>query len=545
MRALDAIHASFAGETVTVLVEPALFALAVALVFYSAGFVHELGHFLAGRWAGLRVTSFGLGVARPFWVWSWGETRVYLARSRPFQGITFYFVESMAPSRGQLLVFLAGGITAQLVLALLALPLALLLPWGTNICWLVVALNGVTALGNLLPFNFTVGNFVLQSDGGQMLAVCRTGDLPSSAPRAVQLVSGLRQLWLAIGDVLGLYVQLMSAASYWLQLGSIEQAERLCAEAEALKLSPTPGAHALGLTVRGQIEAHAGRWAGAEAAFAEAEQLFASVDHEVGLFLVACGRADLLGCQGDSAGAVARWRALAGEPRLGKFPGLRATRLEAEAALPEADLGAVEAEHELHGRTNTPEEDLELYHAVAAQAAARGDRARASRAFRKALAAAQRLDDSFLSGEDREHFVRAQEGLLAEARAYFEKTGQPEEVEALRKLLQPRKEREIDGARRSCRWHWIGCGLAVVPLVVGLWAMMLASEEKDMTREMELILTWAVSSYWSSLALVNAGVIGALAHFRPRWRGWGGWVTVALALLAWLTWGVGLAVMAW
>ncbi|MBV9124746.1 MAG: site-2 protease family protein [Planctomycetes bacterium] len=58
-------------------------------VFYLSVFAHELGHALVGRWKGLRITSFGLGTAHPFWVGDWRGTRVFLCRTRPFQGMTF------------------------------------------------------------------------------------------------------------------------------------------------------------------------------------------------------------------------------------------------------------------------------------------------------------------------------------------------------------------------------------------------------------------------------------------------------------------------
>src|SRR5947209_1296260 len=92
------------------LLEALLLVLAAAPVFYTAALIHELGHFLAGRLVRLPVTSFGLGTARPFFVASLGQTRFYLARTRPFQGITFFFLEPIYPTRSQLLLILSGGI---------------------------------------------------------------------------------------------------------------------------------------------------------------------------------------------------------------------------------------------------------------------------------------------------------------------------------------------------------------------------------------------------------------------------------------------------
>src|SRR5258708_827310 len=112
MLALNITFLTSIDEPNKVLVEALLLVLAVVPVFYGAALVHEFGHFLAGRLVGLPVTSFGLGTARPFFAASLGETRFYLARSRPFQGITFFFLEPIYPSRAQYLLILSGGILA-------------------------------------------------------------------------------------------------------------------------------------------------------------------------------------------------------------------------------------------------------------------------------------------------------------------------------------------------------------------------------------------------------------------------------------------------
>ena len=60
--------------------------LLLPAIIYVSGFLHELGHAVCASLSGAEVTSFGMGIGRPFWVGTWRGGRVYLGRRKPFQG---------------------------------------------------------------------------------------------------------------------------------------------------------------------------------------------------------------------------------------------------------------------------------------------------------------------------------------------------------------------------------------------------------------------------------------------------------------------------
>src|SRR5262249_17772017 len=155
--------------------------LAVLPALYLGGLIHEAGHALLGRWAGFTVSSFGLGLARPFCAVRWGETGVSLARAQPLQGITFSVRPGLMPPRGALLALRAGGVVTQGGLALLALAAWWALPWGRPVWGMVALVNGAVALLNLVPLAVRVRDLEFRSDGAQMLRVLRRGGLESPA----------------------------------------------------------------------------------------------------------------------------------------------------------------------------------------------------------------------------------------------------------------------------------------------------------------------------------------------------------------------------
>src|SRR5262245_29648026 len=122
--------------------EKCLLLIAGFAILYLSCFLHELGHALLGRWAGFRVTSFGLGVGRPVWAGGCRGTRVYLARNNPFQGITFVYTLRNGPFRTGTVAMLAGGAAAHAILVGVALLLWRLFPRWDAVWLLAVVLNG-------------------------------------------------------------------------------------------------------------------------------------------------------------------------------------------------------------------------------------------------------------------------------------------------------------------------------------------------------------------------------------------------------------------
>jgi hypothetical protein len=117
-----------------------------------------------------------------------GGTRIYLGLVRPLQGLTFGVTREIFASPGPTALFLAGGILANAVLALVAAGLLAWSKWGASVWLVVLWLNGSLALGSLLPLEFKVGN-----DGNNLVFSIQMGgpvENPWGAPNglAIQLV---------------------------------------------------------------------------------------------------------------------------------------------------------------------------------------------------------------------------------------------------------------------------------------------------------------------------------------------------------------------
>jgi hypothetical protein len=446
--------------------------LSVFPVIYLSSLVHELGHALMARWSGFLVSSFGMGLGRPLWVRSWRGSRVYLCRRTPLQGITFSVMAQIYPTRGQLVAMLAGGVLANFALAAVALLLWRLLPWGSEVWAMVGLLNAGLGVGNLIPFRSRVGATTMRTDGGLILQVLRGGARAGEAPERIQRLAALRGLWESVGDHLGLWVHLLGAATAWRDLGDVERAEAVLAEAEAVPLEPTPFTRAYGAVVRAAVLRAAGKFADAQAALDAAEQGFRDLGHEAGRFLTAWGRAELLLQQGDAAAASAALDALDGHALVATRPGVRFNLLEsrlcARAALPDgAGLEPLRQEHERHRRRlPLATRDIRVYRALGGLYARREEWERAAAAYGVAVAAALRLQ-GLLAPADRGRFAQGQADLLAEAGGCLRRLGKDAEAERLTAALAAEavKPPEDAGLRRGRRLHRLGWGLTAVNML--------------------------------------------------------------------------------
>jgi hypothetical protein len=123
--------------------------------------LHELGHALAARPAGYRVTSFGVGHGAPILHWRTRRgTIVYLGRWIFSGGQCVAIPIDVIPERRWL--YHSGGLILQALLGLLLWPLAERFPALSGAMWF----NLLVLAWNLLPLRF--GGYV--SDGYKLLA---------------------------------------------------------------------------------------------------------------------------------------------------------------------------------------------------------------------------------------------------------------------------------------------------------------------------------------------------------------------------------------
>lgn len=192
----------------------------VALVLYGSAIVllHEIGHAVLARPAGLRVTSFGIGVGPPLLRFLGPRGVVIHLDALPIGGSCV--AVPLAPDPPRRWLFHVGGLIAQGLLAvvLLALPTSPLLER-------IALFNGLVALTNAFPWR--VG--AVASDGWYLL------DAWMARPRTGELVArraGLRALARrqeAIGSPIGATYAAIVLAWADLQIGRPAAAEALIA----------------------------------------------------------------------------------------------------------------------------------------------------------------------------------------------------------------------------------------------------------------------------------------------------------------------------
>ncbi|HET6427685.1 MAG TPA: site-2 protease family protein [Phycisphaerae bacterium] len=100
-------------------------------------FVHEFGHFLAAKWAGIKVLKFSIGMGKPIWSFQRGETQYQIAMV-PIGGYVHMMGQDdfkpadsneplpgswQAAPAGKKLIVLAAGVTMNVIFAMLCFVL--------------------------------------------------------------------------------------------------------------------------------------------------------------------------------------------------------------------------------------------------------------------------------------------------------------------------------------------------------------------------------------------------------------------------------------
>jgi WD40 repeat protein/predicted Ser/Thr protein kinase len=532
------------------------------VVLCVAAFTEVLGLALAGRWLGWRVTSFGVGLGYPLCLWEWGGTRVYLGRRLLFWGACFCFSPQIHPPPRRVVPLLLAGFAGNALLAGLALGLWWLLPWGGPLWLLVAGVNGLVVLVSLLPLS------ALGTRMAHVREVLRDGLLTPPIRRRLLYVNVLRDLGGGFVDAPGYHVSLLEAAGAWLELGDVEQAEGLCAEAALLPVEHSPLAAGMAALTRGRVTREAGRLAASALALDEAERLFAGMSHEVGLFLVAHQRAELLSRRGEHAAARASLEGLLGHPVALSRPGLGADLLASLAcvhlARPANEGTDPQAAYERARRGHpSASRDLRVYTAAGWYHARREEWPQAEEAYRKALDAARRISRGLSDGSERTRFRHAQADLLAEARACLGRAGKAEEAEKLGAAFgppgaadRPRASTRLSNPRLHAASYLLALANAAVAVrlawtngVLERWhhavraglplREMLALAWEDKTSVDFLALSLIAGFYVIALSTIPLALVAPRV---PLLRRTGALLTLLVALLPWLVW---LANRAW
>jgi tetratricopeptide (TPR) repeat protein len=503
------------------IIEPLLAAttvLTAIAIVYASVFVHELGHVLMGLVCGFEVTSFGSGFGPPLIVGKIGQVRVYLGWKNPCQGVTWIEYAQIFPSRWAVVGMLAGGVVANLLIAMSAWLLQWKLPWCPAGWIIVLVVNLFFAVGSLVPMAGRLGKVTFCTDGLQILQTMRNGQPDSSTATVIQTLHSLAGFFRALGDIRLQHRYLLGAASSWLRLGDVDHAASLCRQAESLPLDNWPFSRAFGACIRGFVECGANHFEASSHAFSEAEKLFKKLQHDAGLCLVALGRASWALKKGDSNGALAILDVLQSHPLAANRRVLQMAVLEMLVSVQAAGSGKDEverlrAQYEAMRRRNPSiEGDRLIYQELATFYERHGDLQRAEVAYRLAIGAARILLEQFIGTADEARFRRCQEPLLAQFGRCLTQLGKVEEALRLGDMLPAAEkiaeERLAAENRRSRYYQRAGIALIVVNFLSGL-AMVgigasLARATPGKAADMPILLACA-GIVFTGCALAGAG----------------------------------------
>jgi tetratricopeptide (TPR) repeat protein len=513
-------------------------------ISYISIFAHELGHALAGRGVGFVPTSLGLGVGRPFAVFSVGRTRIYFSGTSPFQGITFGVPPLIFPTRRTYVPFLAGGIFANALLMVVALALWRWLPWGASVWFTAAATNALLAISSLLPYEFRVGKSALRTDGRQILQILRDGVISIPAPQVVQSLNTLRPLFASISDHTTLRLFILSAAAGYSDMEDYDRGEALLSELESLSPSDIPAVQARDALIRSVISSGQGKLDDAENALSESESLFRAIGDDGGLLCVTIQRLSILILRHDAQGAADELSMLTSH-RFVKHGSwfqnfIQAVCVEAHAA--NSDVAGAEkalGEYEAtRGRRPMPSRDLLVYRGVARLRSRSEDWVGAETAYRRAFAAINEVADSWPDADEHSRFIQRQSPFLDEARQCFKALNKVEEAE---KLLTPplsaeEAKRRVDDAPMRRHRRLLRAGLLFLLFNVLCIAGMLALDADPRTDAGRMTLA-GIFVLTSSTIIAALYVVFhfAIGRFIPRLRHSGGAVILLLACMPWVT----------
>ncbi len=448
-----------------------LMLLALWPVLYVATLVHELGHALLARWNGFTVTSCGVGLARPVFVFTWSGGRYYLAPTLSMQGFTFTFFPALYPTRRQVLPYLLGGVLANFLLAGIGLLLWYWLSWGKSF-WLMVAVINGLYLSNLIPMRVRVGVFHAETDGALVLRALWRGLVSGPPTGRIYMAQAMDELWRKVGDQLGRFVFGLEAVLAWCELGHLPQARRLLAEIETYPLETTPFSNALLALVRSSVARLAGHREEAGRDLDEASAHFAQLHHEAGALMIAIERIDLLLDQSQAQEAAQRVQGLLAHPLVQNRPSVRVNLLAAQlislAHLQEIEaLKPLRSEYERLRKNHLGwRRDLSVFQALARLHSAREEWPAAERAYSEALEAANQIQQALTGLGEPYHVPPWLRTLQNEYDECLRRQGR----EGTAPLMQPpkaRKKREKIAGPWQRRLEMAGVSLLLLGVLVG------------------------------------------------------------------------------
>ncbi|MEM7010822.1 MAG: site-2 protease family protein, partial [Verrucomicrobiota bacterium] len=146
--------------------------------------IHELGHMLGARIAGLRVAYCGVGIQKPLFSFGIGETR-YFFGLWPINGLTFIVHDGPRVPVGPMVFAVAAGPLTNLIMGVFAIIFDILQP-GVQTGWVMLATVSFLLTLNLLPIRSKGTGFTFRTDGMMILQLLN-GTLRNGLSTGVKL----------------------------------------------------------------------------------------------------------------------------------------------------------------------------------------------------------------------------------------------------------------------------------------------------------------------------------------------------------------------
>ncbi|MSR57630.1 MAG: hypothetical protein EXS05_08155 [Planctomycetaceae bacterium] len=164
--------------------------------------LHELGHAIVGKLAGLRVVACGIGIRRPLFHFRLGETHYFVAR--PLSGgVTLLLHDSIRTPRWRMILSVAGGPLASLLTAIGAATW-IYIDERSHFVTGVAVISTFFFVTSSIPKWAPFGNMVLANDAALVTAYLQDkAHLLEQPGRLLTTCKAMRDLSRDLGSVIG------------------------------------------------------------------------------------------------------------------------------------------------------------------------------------------------------------------------------------------------------------------------------------------------------------------------------------------------------
>lgn len=395
--------------------------VALPLVLAIGLICHEIGHAVLFALCGHAVTAFGSGLGRPFLVIPMGRSRFFLCLHHPLQGLTL----TLSPpglSRLRHALPMAGGILANLLLAVVGWYWLRYGSWASGAAWVMFSLNAFMAFSNAIPLRLVLGHshHRVETDGMRLLRTLLGRNRTESLPESLQSLATLTPLLSAIRDDVLLSILKYRAALHWIALGNREQAAAEVADADALQPRHWPFTAQAARLLRGLALAQLAPVDQAQTHISDIEAVLAELGDAVVAerFQLQIIRAELLHRQEQWQAAAEAVEAVMADPQFAAIPHLPllASANRAVVWADAGDFARAEAARAMLPAGVDPMLEFVTDRDMG-KAYRRADRSEEARqAFARAVAAVRRLYEQFIDPEVRRLVREGWQTFFSEAR---------------------------------------------------------------------------------------------------------------------------------